>query len=228
MFCGLGAGALGFLQARARLGPDAARFDSVGGIDVDAEACADFERLTGSTGLRADVSTLTPEALRAAWGNVAPDCVFASPPCKGFSGLLSKQAAQAQKYQDLNRLVLQGIFLILTAWPDDPPATLVLENVPRIQSRGAELLAQVRSLLVGAGYRLHEGTHECGEVGGLAQKRPRYLMVARLERKISSFIYRPPKQRVRGCGEVLGTLPIPLGEGGPMHGLPKLSWLTWL
>jgi site-specific DNA-cytosine methylase len=231
LFSGLGAGARGFLDARARIGEDEARFCSVGGIDVDAEACADFETLTRSPAVRADVAGLTPGALRAAWGERAPDCVFASPPCKGFSGLLSAASAERPEYQKLNRLVLQGIWLLLETW-DTPPRTIVVENVPRIVSRGRVLLAQVRELLTQAGYRLHEAQHDCGEVGGLAQHRRRYLLVARLERAVSSYIYRPPRRRVRGCGEVLETLPLPLGgEGavaGAMHALPRISWLTWL
>jgi len=232
LFAGLGAGARGFLEARGRLGPDSGIFRSVGGIDIDADACADFERLTGSPAVRADVATMTPAELRAAWGERAPDCVFASPPCKGFSGLLSAKSAEKPEYQALNQLVLQGIWLLLETWPDAPPATIVIENVPRIRSRGAVLLAQVRDLLVQAGYRIHEGQHDCGEVGGLAQHRRRYLLVARLERKVPGYVYRPPRRRVRGCGEVLETLPLPIGDegaaAGAMHALPRISWLTWL
>ncbi len=231
LFAGLGAGARGFLQASARLGEASARFTSVGGIDIDAEACADFEQLTGTRAVREDVATLQPARLRELWGDRAPDSVFTSPPCKGLSALLSKQAAEKPEYQRLNALVHQGIFLLLSTW-DVPPSTIVLENVPRIQTRGATLLAQVRDLLLGAGYRLHEQNHDCGEIGGLAQHRRRYLLVARLERKVPAFIYRPPKKRVRACGEVLETLPLPIGaEGaaaGSMHALPKISWLTWL
>jgi site-specific DNA-cytosine methylase len=231
LFSGLGAGALGFLRARASLGDDGARFVSVGGVDIDAEACADFERVTGSKATRADVATMTPAELRAAWGESAPDCVFLSPPCKGFSGLLSAASAAKPEYQALNQLVLQGVFLLVEAWPDAAPSTIVIENVPRIVSRGAELLAQVRDLLTAYGYRLHEGMHDCGEVGGLAQHRRRYLLVARRERAVRAFIYRPAKQRVRPCGDVLSTLPVPLSEDAaefPMHALPKLSWLTWV
>jgi site-specific DNA-cytosine methylase len=229
LFCGLGAGARGFLQARANLGDHSARFESVGGIDIDAEACADFERLTGSPAVTADVATMTQAELRAAWGETAPDCVFLSPPCKGFSGLLSASSAAAPKYQALNRLVLQGLFLLCETWPDAPPPTIVLENVPRIVSRGAGLLVQVRELLLGYGYRLHEGQHDCGELGGLAQHRRRFLLVARREKAVPAFIHKPPVQRVRGCGEVLGNLPLPADpDAGILHGLPKLSWLTWV
>lgn len=232
LFCGLGAGARGFLQARVNLGDDRARFRSLGGVDNDADACADFEQLTGSRAVCADVATMTPADLRAAWGETVPDCVFLSPPCKGFSGLLSAESAAKEQYQRLNQLVHQGIFLLCETWPEGPPATIVLENVPRIVSRGKTLLAQVRQLLTGYGYRLHEGMHDCGEVGGLAQHRRRFLLVARRPAAVPAFIYRPPSQRVRGCGEVLTGLPLPLGPeqaaAGLLHALPRLSWLTWL
>jgi site-specific DNA-cytosine methylase len=229
LFAGLGAGARGFLEARARLGADAGRFINLGGIDNDPLACRDFTTLTGGgRALCADLGTMTPAELRREWGDRSPDCVFLSPPCKGFSGLLSTKQSKTPKYEALNRLVLQGIFLVGEAW-DRPPALLVLENVPRIQSRGRALLAQVRQLLVGYGYALHEATHDCGEIGGLAQHRRRYLLVARLPAAVPGYIYRPPKQRVKACGSVLGELPMPEDPAaGPLHRLPKLSWLNWV
>jgi site-specific DNA-cytosine methylase len=228
LYCGLGAGALGFLEACGQLGRDSARFVNVGGIDIDDAACADFEYLTGARATRADVSKMTPAELRAAWGERAPDCVFSSPPCKGFSRLLSTKASQTDKYQALNRLVLQGLFLLCESW-ETPPALLVVENVPGIMSRGAALLAQVRQLLASYGYALHEGTHDCGEIGGLAQHRRRYLLVARLPSKVSAYVYQPPRQKVRACGSVLETLPMPGDESaGALHQLPKLSWLNWV
>jgi site-specific DNA-cytosine methylase len=227
-FSGLGAGARGFLDAQVTMFGRPARFRSVGGIDVDPLACADFELLTGSPALCADVATLTPAELRAFAGDAAPDVVFASPPCTGFSGLLGKKAAGAPKYQALNRLVLDWTRLMLEAWPT-APRLFLLENVPRIASRGAELLREVRRLLRRAGYVFHDGTHDCGELGGLAQHRTRYLLVARHPGRAAPLLYQPVKKRVRACGEVLEQLPMP-GDpaGGPMHGLPKISWLNWV
>lgn len=228
LFAGLGAGALGFIEASAKLGQHGARFRSLGGVDNCPDACADFETITGSPATVADLSTMTPEELRAAWGDTRPDCIFLSPPCKGFSGLLSGKSAQAPKYQALNRLVLQGLFLACETW-SSPPPLLVIENVPRIQSRGAHLLRQVRQLLASYGYVFHESTHDCGEIGGLAQHRRRYLLVARRPADVPSFVYQPPRQRVKGCGEILGTLPLPEDpSAGPLHKLPRLAWLTWL
>nr|PZN36689.1 MAG: DNA cytosine methyltransferase [Bacillota bacterium] len=171
----------------------------------------------------------TPEDLRAAAGGCTPDVVFSSPPCKGFSGLLPSAAAQSARYQALNRLTFRGIWLALEAWREDPPGLIILENVPRITSRGADLLRDLKGLLAAYGYVWHEGYHDCGELGGLGQRRRRYLLVARRPDKVPVFLYRPPKRRVRSIGEILGPLPLPDDPaGGPMHRLPRLQWITWL
>lgn len=227
-FCGLGAGARGFIEAMAQLGQDRARFVNLGGIDIDPEACKDFEYLSDGPSLCADLSTLSPAELRAFAGPRRPDCVFLSPPCKGYSRLLPRASAEREKYQALNRLVLQGLFLICETWDEAPPA-IILENVPGIMSRGAEILAKARQLLETYGYVFHTGTHDCGEVGGLGQHRRRFLLVARRPAAVPAFIYRPPLQRVKGCGEVLGQLPMPEDPAaGELHRLPRISWLNWV
>lgn len=227
-FGGLGAGARGFIHALARLGPDAARFRNLGGIDNDEAACEDFRRLSGGPALCADISKLTPADLIAFAGDRRPDCVFTSPPCKGFSRLLGNKKALEAKYQALNRLVFQGLFLVCETW-DSPPPLIILENVPGIVSRGKEILDKAQQLLARYGYLFHRATHDCGEIGGLAQHRKRFLLVARRPEDVPAYVYQPPKKRVRACGEVLSELPIPGGdEGGPLHRLPNLSWLNWV
>jgi site-specific DNA-cytosine methylase len=227
-FAGLGAGALGFIRALGKLGKDEARFVNVGGIDNDPAACADFEYLTGGEALCADMHEMQPAAIRKLMGDTAPDAIFFSPPCKGLSGLLGKKAAEAPKYKKLNDLVWKGIFLACETWPT-PPALLVLENVPRIQSRGKDLLTKAKTILRHYGYEIHEGNHDCGEIGGLAQHRRRYLLVARLPAKVPSYVYRPPLRPVKACGTVLELLPMPQDpSAGELHKLPKLSWLNWV
>lgn len=235
-FGGLGAGARGFIRALARLGPDSARFRNLGGIDLDPEACEDFERLSGAPSLCANLATLTPAELLAWLTKVhgpviarrRPDCVFTSPPCKGFSRLLGNAKAQERKYRQLNELVFQGLFLVCETW-EKPPPVIILENVPGIVSRGREILDKAQRLLSNYGYVFHRATHDCGEIGGLAQHRKRFLLIARRPEEVPAYIYQPPKKRVRACGEVLQGLPIPgNGEGGPLHDLPKLSWLNWV
>ena len=185
--CGLGGGAAGFNRARPRVGNVEAHWECLGGIDVDPAGLRDFERLAGVPGTLLDLFTrdqyirfhgteppagwreATPEDIRRAAGGRRPDAVFISSPCKGASGLLSEKMSLTPKYQALNELTLRCIWLMGEAWADDPVPLIVFENVPRLASRGRHLLDQINGLLGGFGYAVAETTHDCGELGGLAQ-----------------------------------------------------------
>ncbi len=247
LFSGIGGGALGFQESRFHHRGVQGSFVTLGGIDVDPDACKDFEMLIGVPATCLDLFSAsqyrafhgrrppkawreaTPADIRAAAQGKNPDVVFMSAPCKGFSGLLPNKSAQSEKYQALNRLTLRGLGLCIDSFRDDLPAAILFENVPRITSRGMELLAEIKNILGHAGYVFHEGTHNCGELGGLGQNRKRYLLIARNPAKLSTFIYQPPKQRVKSIGEVIGPLPMPDdAECGAMHRLPRLQWKTWV
>lgn len=246
-FVGLGGGARGFNKANPRVGNLQAKFRCIGGIDVDAAAIRDFNRLANATGTVLDlfdrsqfeafhgrpppagwVEALPADIHRAA-GYERPHIVFLSAPCKGFSGLLSEGKSKTDKYQALNRLTLRGVWLMLEAWKNDPPELFVFENVPRIATRGRHLLDQIVSLLRSYGYAVAETTHDCGELGGLAQSRKRFLLVARHIEKVPPFLYEPDKRPLRAVGDVLGKMLMP-GDlrAGPMHRVPSLQWKTWV
>jgi site-specific DNA-cytosine methylase len=247
LFCGLGGGALGFNRGRAELNGMRARFRCIGGVDVSHAAIRDFERLSGVRGTVLDMfdreqyrsfheeeppsgwREATPQDIHRAAGYERPNIVFLSAPCKGFSGLLSESRSKSNKYQALNRLTLRGIFLMLEAWAEDPPELVIFENVPRIATRGRALLDQINKLLHHYGYAVAETFHDCGEVGGLAQSRKRFLLVARHVAKVPPFLYEPPKRPLRAVGEILEKMPLP-GDmrGGPMHSVPNLQWKTWV
>lgn len=230
-FSGLGAGALGFLDASVTLFGREVRFRSLGGIDFDEVACADFEALTKSPAWCTSVETITPEQLRARYGERAPDVVFMSPPCQGSSRLLSASKAKTPKYEALNQLALTWTEKMLAAWPTPPPLVL-LENVPGLPQRAGKMLREMRKMLRAAGYVFHASTHDCGEIGGLAQHRKRYLLVARRPSALPSLLYQPPHRRVRAVGEVLEALPMPATvearAWGDLHVMPRLSWRNWL
>lgn len=230
LFAGLGAGARGFLDAFVSLRNLAARVRSLGGVDVDPIACRNFQRLTGSVCHERDIGKMTAADLRALFGDIAPDVVFMSAPCQGFSGLISDEKSQAKKYQELNRLAVHGVALVTEAWGREGPGLILFENVPRIASkRGEHLLKDIRRLLRAAGYVLHEGTHNCGEIGNLAQSRERFLLVARHSRKVPVFLYQPPRQPLRPCGDVIEQLPLPGdASSGRLHRMPEISLRTWL
>lgn len=99
------------------------------------------------------------------------------------------------KYQALNELTLRCIWLMCEAWKDDPASLIVFENVPRLATRGRHLLDQINKLLNHYGYAVAETTHDCGVIGGLAQSRKRFLLVARHVEKVPPFLYEPEKRR---------------------------------
>ncbi|WP_459525572.1 DNA cytosine methyltransferase, partial [Roseomonas mucosa] len=247
LFAGLGGGARGFNRATSRVGNLTASFRCLGGIDVDAGAIRDFGRLAGVPGTCMDLfdreqyrdfhgqeppigwREATVDDVRAAFGHERPHVLFTSPPCKGFSGLLSETKSRTRKYQALNRLTLRGIWLTLEAYRDDPVELILLENVPRIASRGRPLLDRITGLLRAYGYAVAETTHDCGQLGGLAQSRRRFLLVARHTAKVKPFLYQPPKRPLHGVGDILSRMSLP-GDpaAGPMHRVPMLHWSTWV
>ncbi|MBY0466178.1 MAG: DNA cytosine methyltransferase, partial [Burkholderiales bacterium] len=139
LFVGLGGGAKGFNQAAPKVGNMHGRMRCIGGIDVDAAAIRDFNRLAGVPGTVMDLfdreqytafhgaeppagwAEATPQDVQRAAGWERPHIVFLSAPCKGFSGLLSESKSKTDRYQSLNRLTLRGVWLMLEAWADDPP-----------------------------------------------------------------------------------------------------------
>lgn len=246
--CGLGGGAKGFNRAKPVVGNVQARWECLGGIDVDPAGLRDFEKLAGVPGTLMDLFTrdqytrfhgaeppagwreASADDVRRAAQNKRPDAVFISSPCKGASGLLSEKMSQTPKYQALNELTLRCIWLMGEAWKNDPVPLIVFENVPRLATRGRHLLDQINSLLSHFGYAVAETTHDCGVLGGLAQSRKRFLLVARHVEKVPPFLYEPEKKSLRAVGDILGRMPLPgdIEAAGPMHRVPSLQWQTWV
>lgn len=247
-FCGLGGGAAGFNAAKPWIPGATARMRCIGGIDVDRGAIADFNRLTGVRGTvldmfdrdqyqefhghepPADWREATTADVHAAFGGERPHIVFLSAPCKGFSPLMVESKSRTNKYIALNRLTLRGIWLMLEAYGDDPPELIVFENVPLIATRDRYLLDQITQLLQCYGYVVNETKHDCGELGGLAQHRKRFLLVARHAAKVPPFLYEPARRPLISVGDVLGRMPLvgDVERGGSMHRVPSLQWKTWV
>lgn len=246
--CGVGGGGKGFNQSNPVVGNVQAHWRCIGGIDIDPGALRDFQQLTGAPGTLIDLFTrgqyiafnekepppewreATPEDIRRAAGNERPDAVFISSPCKGASGLLSETMSLMPKYQALNELTLRCVWLMCEAWKDDPVSLIVFENVPRLATRGRHLLDQINKLLSHYGYAVAETTHDCGVIGGLAQSRKRFLLVARHVEKVPPFLYEPEKKTLKSVGSILGRMPMAgdVEAAGPMHRVPALQWKTWV
>lgn len=221
LFAGLGGGSLGFQRAG---------FTSVGAFDLDPAACRDLTYLTGNAATPVDLCELEPAQLRRLVGERRPDVVFTSPPCKSFSGLLSSANSQTAKYRAMSTLAYRGIWLSMEAWKEQPPPLFVMENVPRIMTRGRVWLDEVTHLLERYGYAVRESTHDCGELAGLAQSRRRFLLVARHRKQVGEYMYTPPKRPLSSIGSAIGGLPVPVPgcDGGRLHTLPRLSAKNWV
>ncbi|WP_020408973.1 DNA cytosine methyltransferase [Hahella ganghwensis] len=247
LFCGCGGGAKGFNQANPRITGLEGKYRCLGGIDVNPLALENFKLLTGVAGTVMDLMNrdqyiafhgsepppewreATPEDIRKAAGNERPNIGFTSSPCKGLSGLLSQKLSLTPKYQALNELTLRGTWLMMEAWADDPPDMYLFENVPRIQNRGRHLLDKINAILKHFGYAVSETVHDCGELGGLAESRRRFLLVGRHTEKVPPFLYEPPKRSLKPVSSVLEKMPMPGDEtAGPMHRIPNLQWKTWV
>jgi site-specific DNA-cytosine methylase len=246
--CGLGGGAKGFNNSKPVVGNMQVEWQCIGGIDVDPAGLRDFQRLSGVPGTLMDLFTLGmytafhgkqpppgwveagPDDVRRAAGYERPDAVFISSPCKGASGLLSETMSLTPKYQALNELTLRCVWLMCEAWKDDPVSLIVFENVPRLATRGRHLLDQINKLMNHYGYAVAETTHDCGVIGGLAQSRKRFLLVARHIEKVPPFLYEPEKKTLKSVGSILGRMPMAgdVEAAGPMHRVPALQWKTWV
>lgn len=246
--CGIGGQTLGLQQSESEYKGITGSFEMLAGYDNDPVVCKNYEQITGSNAVRADLFTreqfilfhgkepgpeweeLTAAKVREQCGKT-PDVVVMSPPCKGFSRLLPKKTAKLPKYQTLNQLPERVFDLVLEAWFDDLPAILLMENVPGIldKGRGRDTLHKIKSKLAKHGYVFHENLYDCGEWGGLGQHRVRYLLIARLPSKVPDFVFQPPKLKMKSIGEVLGPLPMPgdIERCGKMHRIPNLAWRTW-
>ncbi|MCM3130546.1 DNA cytosine methyltransferase (plasmid) [Paenibacillus urinalis] len=251
LFGGAGGGSLGFAQARAEYMGYVGRFRTLCSIDADPVVCQNYELITGGKAVCMDLFSreqyidfhgdeppnhwheATPGDLWDAFGWEVPDVIFTSPPCKGFSGLLPEKSAKTKKYQALNMLTIRGLEIALKAcleYGGHLPALILLENVPRIMTRGKQILDRIKKLLQSFGYITSDNTHDCGELGGLAERRKRYLLISRQEKRVKNFVYQPPRRPLKTIGDVIKDLPFP-GDtvaAGPLHRLPKLEWKTWM
>ena len=243
--CGIGAGAAGFNDAEARVRNVRATFECAGGIDVDPQCIENFDMMTGAKGTvldlfdedqylsyhgvrpPADWREACPDDLRRAFGGPV-DVIFSTPPCRGMTSLITNELAVSPRYEALNKLTTRSVMLAMEAFADDGLKLFLLENVPGLASKGRKLLNNICAILRHHGFSVAEDVHDCGEIGGLAQHRRRFLLVARHMARIPAFLYQPPKQRMRTIGEVFAALPLP-GDpaAGPMHRIPELNWKTW-
>lgn len=223
-FCGSGGSGLGSKWAG---------FEGAG-IDYDPRACEDYRRNVGEPAHCLNLATLTIEGLLAVYPE-CPDVLMSSSPCVGLSGCLSKTLSLTQKYQDFNGLAERGIALAVETWKHSPtskrkqPGLIIFENVPLIKSRGKAMLERIVAMLHAEGYAVDMRSHDCGRIAkGLAEKRPRFLLVARHMATVPDFLRKPEEHEPLAIRDVLCELERPSPRTTGMHRLNDLSDLNRL
>lgn len=204
-------------------------FKTIAALDNDADACADLDYLLGEqVSVCADIAGMTTAELRRVAGEVAPDVLVLTPPCKAWSKCLPKGKRFSPKYQAMTRLAVRAVQLGLGAWAT-PPKLIVIENVRGMNTEGRALMEEIKRELRRHDYAWNIRTWNLGEFG-LAQNRDRCLFVARHQPQVPCFLMVPPRSRPRPCGDDLGKLPPPVVDkrSASMHKLPQLSALNWL
>jgi len=199
------------------------------GIDYDPRACDDYRRLTGEPAHCLNLTTVTISELLELFPE-CPDVAGTSSPCVGLSGCMSEEKSKTEKYQAFNALTLRGVELMVETWKHSPtsrrkqPGLIVFENVPRITSRGRVFLDRIVALLQREGYSVHMSSHCCGELAeGLAEKRPRFLLVARHMATVPDYLRKPRKNKPLALKEVLCEFPPPRPDTVGSHRLPDLA-----
>lgn len=250
---GIGGESAGLLRSKVEYGGKLYRFKLLCSIDSDPVACHNHDLITGEkTSVVMDLfrrwqykawhgqepprewQEMSPWDIWLAFKQQVPFFLFLSTPCKGLSGLLPQKKSESEKYQALNYLTVSALEIALQAcmeYGDGIPAIIQFENVPRITTRGKHLLQQIKKLLKKFGYEISiRADHNLGEIGGLGQKRVRFLLMARDPKQIPNVIYYPEKKQLRTIGDIIGSLPAPgdIVAGGPLHRLPQLQWKTWM
>lgn len=204
-------------------------FKTIAALDFDADACGDLDYLLDErVAVCIDIATMTTAELRRVVGEVAPDVLVLTPPCKAWSRCLPKGKRFSPKYQAMTRLAVRAVQLALGAWAV-PPKLIVIENVRGMNTEGRALMEEIKRDLRRHDYAWNIRTWNLGEFG-LAQNRDRCLFVARHQPQVPCFLMVPPRSRPRPCGDELGKLPPPVLDkrDDSMHRLPQLSALNWL
>jgi len=206
------------------LGFRAAGFEPSFAIDFDPYACATYRANFGNHVQNLDLATADPHKVAsmivAEAGPV--DVVAGGPPCQGYS--IQRRGERSDVRNDLT-LQFAAIAAAVR------PKAIVMENVPTILGkRGASHMADLESVLSGAGYRIVKGVLDAAWYG-VPQFRRRAVVIgvrADIDREFSFPSPTHGQNRFRTVREAIGDLPPPPSDGSehpdyPNHRLVLVS-----
>lgn len=152
------------------LGAIRAGFDVRVAVEIDPDTCLTYRTNHPSTTLlERDARTLSGQDLLGLLRGKRPDLLMAGTPCQGFSSLTVKSAQEDPRNQlinDLARLVDEA-----------RPATVFMENVPGLASRGKQVFDSLLQRLKDAGYEVQWWNVQMADYG-VPQRRRRLVLLA--------------------------------------------------
>lgn len=167
LFCGGGGLTLGLKQAG---------FIVSAAVETEAVACATYAANHNNTVLfRSDVRLVSGEELVRTSPTGKIDLVAACPPCQGFSSLTSKYRREDAR----NELIFEFVRLV----EEIRPKALMMENVPGLAKKGAELLGMAIERLEQLGYFISQSTLNVADYG-VPQSRRRLVILGGLDSNI--------------------------------------------
>ncbi|MDP3041750.1 MAG: DNA cytosine methyltransferase [Candidatus Omnitrophota bacterium] len=161
LFCGAGGLTLGLKKAG---------FEVVAGVELRPEIAKTYKANHRKTKLLVkDVKQVTGEELFKLTGKEEIDLVAGCPPCQGFSQLTEKYKRDDPR----NGLVLEMARII----EETKPRMVMMENVPRITTKGKEILDGFVEKLKSLGYVVNMGILQMADYG-VPQSRRRFVLLA--------------------------------------------------
>lgn len=121
-----------------------AGFDVRAAVEIDETAQATYKANFPRTKLFKDVLEVTPADLRSACGGKPIALLAGCAPCQGFCSLTVKN----KKNDPRNALLLRMAEIIHAL----RPSAVMMENVPGLETRGAEIFEQFIATMEGLGY----------------------------------------------------------------------------
>jgi DNA (cytosine-5)-methyltransferase 1 len=161
LFCGAGGLTLGLKKAG---------FKVVAGVELNSEVTKTYKANHRKTKLLIkDVREVTGKELLNAAGVKRIDLIAGCPPCQGFSQLTEKYKREDPR----NDLVLEMARII----EEIKPKMVMMENVPKIATKGKKMLDEFVSRLTKMGYCVNKGILQMADYG-VPQSRRRFVLLA--------------------------------------------------
>lgn len=159
VFCGVGGLTNGLISSGINV---------VAGVDIDAACRFPFEKNNGAVFILDDVARLSPERVKALFGNAEVRILAGCAPCQPFS-------TYSQRYDVVGSPKWGLLYKFSHLIRQTLPEIITIENVPSIEKHS--VFGDFKSALRSLGYAIEQTVVDCSEYG-LPQSRRRMVLLA--------------------------------------------------